>query len=156
MLPADAQRLHRVLGVTVLKDHALLDRLVDTLQLVNLRLVRVHGLLVVLQLDQLILERAGAAHADGRHGRHLLLDPWSHLVSLLSELPAQGLVVLLATHLVLECLVTLRHQRLAHVRPLLRQHLPNARPAERQGIGNSLLEFWSTSTSRSFSALGYD
>ena len=56
LLPADAQRLHRVLGVAVLEYHTLLYGLVDLLKLLEVGLVRVDRLLVLLQPVQLILQ----------------------------------------------------------------------------------------------------
>ena len=58
LLPADAQRLHRVLRVAVLEHHRLLNALVQLLQLVHVRLVRVHVLFVLLQPHQLVLQRS--------------------------------------------------------------------------------------------------
>merc|ERR1719186_2238023 len=57
------------------------------------------------------------AHTNGSDGVHLPLDPGSNLVRLLSELPPQGLVVLLLLQLVLQGLVPLGNQGL-HLIPL--------------------------------------
>lgn len=119
LLPADAQRLHRIVGVSILEDHRFLHRLVDLLQLLDVRLVRVHGLLVLLEPVQLILQRSLQTHANGRHRVHLALDPGSNDVGLLGKLAAQHLVVLLLAQLVGQRLVALRHQ-LADVAPLAR------------------------------------
>lgn len=62
LFPAYSQRLHRVLRVTVLKHHRLLDALIQLLQLFHVRLVGVHVLLVLLQADQLILQSALKTH----------------------------------------------------------------------------------------------
>ena len=58
LFPSDSQRLHRVLRVAVLEHHRLLNALVQLLQLVHVRLVRVHVLFVLLQPHQLVLQRA--------------------------------------------------------------------------------------------------
>lgn len=55
--------LHRVGSVLVVKDERLLDVLVEAFHLVNFRHVRHDGLLVVLQVCQLVLQ--SAVHFDG-------------------------------------------------------------------------------------------
>ena len=50
------------------------------------------------------------SHSDGRHRVHLPLNPGPDLVGLLGKLPSKGLVVLLLFQLVLQGLVSLRHQ----------------------------------------------
>ena len=58
LLPADSQRLHCVLRVAVLEHHRLLDALVQFLELLHVRFVRVDILFVFLEADELVLERA--------------------------------------------------------------------------------------------------
>jgi len=95
---------------------------VDLLELLDVRLVGVNRLLVLLEAVQLVLEGALHAHADGRDGVHLPLDPRPDLVRLLGELPPEHLVVLLLAQLGLQGGVTLRHQ-LPHLSPLFVQVL---------------------------------
>lgn len=156
LLPANSQRLHRVLGVAVLEDHRFLDALVEFFELLHVRLVSVDILLVLLEADELILERAlqcttGAlthrkhirrlgpkpkqvatnhylhAHGDRGHGVHLALDPRSHRVGLFGELASHELVVLLFAQFGLQSAVPLRHQ-LAHFRPFVGDVLCRVRP----------------------------
>lgn len=55
--------LHRVGRVLVVEDEGLLDVLVESLQLVDFRHVRHDGLLVLLQVGQLVLQ--SAVHFNG-------------------------------------------------------------------------------------------
>ena len=57
LFPTNSQRLHRVLRVAVLKDHRLLNALVQFFKLLHVRFVRVDILLVFLQTHQLIFQR---------------------------------------------------------------------------------------------------
>merc|ERR1719209_1098300 len=88
LLPTHSEGLPGVLSVSVLKDKALLDLLVDPLQLLEVGLELVDGLLVLPQSAQLLLQAALHAHADGSDSVHLPLDPGSDLVRLLGELLA--------------------------------------------------------------------
>ena len=56
LLPPDPEGLHGVLGVSVLEDEALLDLLVDPLQLLEVRLELVDGLLVLAEPGKLVLK----------------------------------------------------------------------------------------------------
>ena len=56
------------------------------------------------------------SHGDGSNGIHLTFDPRSDGVSLLGELAAHQLVVLLLSQFLLECAVPLWHQ-LTYFRP---------------------------------------
>lgn len=56
LFPADAQRLHGELSVAILEYHALLHRLMDLLELLEVSLVGVHSLLVLFKSVQLIFE----------------------------------------------------------------------------------------------------
>ncbi len=84
LLPADADRLHGVLGVPVLEDHGLLDLLVDVLQLVDVGLEADERLLHLLELLELLLQ---ALHVHGRVGDLVVLplDPRAAHVRLLRE-----------------------------------------------------------------------
>merc|ERR1719494_164280 len=117
LILSNSKGLHGVLGVSVLEDEALLDLLVDPLQLLKVGFELIDSLLILPQPAQLLLKAALHAHANGGDGVHLPLDPGSHLVRLLGELPPQGLVVLLLFQLVLQGLVPLRDQSL-HLIPL--------------------------------------
>merc|ERR1719447_927075 len=112
LILSSSKGLHGVLGVSVLEDEALLDLLVDPLQLLKVGLELVDRLLVLPQSAQLLLKAALHAHANGSDSVHLPLDPGSDLVRLFGELPPQGLVVLLLFQLVLQGLVPLGHQGL--------------------------------------------
>merc|ERR1719447_1734311 len=117
LLPSNSKGLHGVLGVSVLEHEALLDLLVDPLKLLKVGLELINSLFILPQPAQLLLKAALHAHANSGDGVHLPLDPGSHLVGLLSELPPQGLVVLLLLRLVLQGLVPLRDESL-HLIPL--------------------------------------
>ena len=58
LLPADAEGFHGVLAVPVLEDEGLLDLLVDPLQLFQVRLELVDGLLVLAEARQLVFKRS--------------------------------------------------------------------------------------------------
>lgn len=68
--------LHSVVGVLVVEDERLLDELVVSLQLVDVRLVVDDVLLVLLQAVHLLLQGAGDVH---RHVADLLHDTSTHI-----------------------------------------------------------------------------
>lgn len=84
----------------ILKDHALLHGLVDLLKLLNVGLVGEDGLFVLPEAQQLVLEGALDAHADGGDSVHLLLDPRTDIVGLLGELATQHFIVYNAIRLI--------------------------------------------------------
>jgi hypothetical protein len=103
LFPAHPQRVHGELSVPILEDHALLHGLVDLLKLLNVGLVGEDGLFVLPEAQQLVLERALDAHADGGDRVHLLLDPRTHVVGLLAELATQHLIVCNVNFLLVNC-----------------------------------------------------
>merc|ERR1719495_234891 len=94
------------LRVSVLKDKALLDLLVDPLQFLKMWLELVDCLFVFPQPTQLLLQRSLHSHANGCDSIHLSLDPGSNLVGLLCKLSSEGFVIFLLLKFVLQSLIS--------------------------------------------------
>merc|ERR1719420_1903970 len=111
-LPPNPEGLHGVLGVSVLEHEALLDLLVDPLQLLEVGLELIDSLFVFTESAELLLQGSLHTHTNSGNSVHLSFYPGSDLVGLLGKGSSQSLVVLLLPQFVLESLVSLWHQGL--------------------------------------------
>lgn len=83
--PADTQRFHRVLRFSILEHEVLLHFLVDSLELVQIRLVRQSILMDSTQLVNGIFESASSSESNGKNLLEFLLQPWTNLIGALGK-----------------------------------------------------------------------